>query len=110
MNEFLTKLIERLGIDPKNTNFVPLFLLAFGIIVTRQKITDDEAIRLILNKAANNLADAGEAWGKLSRDERNLFVAETMQTNFATMAAFLDHRAPLSASKLEAAGHRSNRG
>ena len=57
-------------------------------------MTHDEAIRLILNKAANNLADAGETWGTLSAYERNWFVARTRQTDFATMAAFLGGQPP----------------
>jgi hypothetical protein len=57
-------------------------------------MTHDEAIRLILNKAANNLADAGETWGTLSAYERNWFVARTRQTDFATMAAFLGGQLP----------------
>ena len=49
---FSKKFVERLGIDPNKTNFATLFLLALGIIDSRQNMTDDEAMRLILNKAA----------------------------------------------------------
>ena len=91
---FSKKFVERLGIDPNKTNFATLFLLALGIIDSRQNMTDDEAMRLILNKTANNLADAGETWGTLSAYERNWFVARTRQTDFATMAAFLGGQPP----------------
>ena len=91
---FSKKFVECFGIDPNKTNFATLFLLALGIIDSRQNMTHDEAIRLILNKAANNLADAGETWGTLSAYERNWFVARTRQTDCATMAAFLGGQPP----------------
>jgi hypothetical protein len=102
MNEFFAKLINRLGIDPDQTNFVNPFLLAIGIVDLSQNITDDEAIRLIVRKAAQNLADAAEIRGNLTAYDRNFFLAKIRKTNFATMAAVLDDSTKQPASNSEA--------